>query len=113
MLQHHRSHGPVPAADVKPAAAVAGAVADDVDVHVDRFEGRGGWWLGIGGHGKIVWQEVSSCRLKVKCCRLGKSSMGVETESWRDRIIGRIGDLKFQSGKKSKKFCFGASANSP
>jgi hypothetical protein len=61
--QHHRSHGPMPATNVKPAAAVAGAVADDMDVHVDGFEGRGGW-LG-GGHGGIVWEEVARCRLKV------------------------------------------------
>lgn len=41
VLQHHRRHGPVPVPDVQPAAAVAGAIADNMDVHVDGFE-RGG-----------------------------------------------------------------------
>lgn len=63
MPEHDGSHRAMPATNVKPAAAVAGAIADDMDVHVDGFKGRG-WWLG-GGHGGIVWEEVARCRLKV------------------------------------------------
>lgn len=55
MLQHHRSHGPVPVADVKPAATVAGAVADDMDMHVDGFKGRGGWRLGFSHSAVLIW----------------------------------------------------------
>ena len=55
VAEHQRGHGAMPATNVKPAAAVAGAVADDVDVHVDGFElGCLGWWLGLGRHGIYV-----------------------------------------------------------
>jgi hypothetical protein len=53
--QHHRSHRPMPATNMKPAAAVAGAIAYDMDVHVDGFEpGCLGWWLGLSRHGIYV-----------------------------------------------------------
>jgi hypothetical protein len=42
VAEHEGGHGPVPTTNAKPATAIAGAVADDMDVHVDGFERRRG-----------------------------------------------------------------------
>lgn len=55
MTKHQRGHRPMPAPDAKPATAVAGAVADHMDVHVDGFEGRRGACLGVSHKRVVIW----------------------------------------------------------
>ena len=55
VAEHQRGHGAMPATNVKPAATVAGAIADDMDVHVDGFQWCCSGILRFSGHGLYVY----------------------------------------------------------
>src|SRR4051794_22132534 len=88
----------MPTADAKPATAVPRAIADNVYVHVDRFERREVWRL-RSGHSGILWQEVARCRLKVASWEKQQSATKISTTDGGRIMWGKI-------MKKSKKVLF-------